>query len=464
MAHVAQGNLSTRRAGCRARGCVGRRVLVAVGVLLPSVWGVLPFVPTCLRPSVPSAVAAPPADEADERFTVIKAGKIITNAGKDIRDGVIVIANGKIRNVGSGIEYPGNAEVIDAHDRVVMPGIILAQTRYGLSGYDRNGVHSNYNVSEEWTIDDEALRRMLDAGVTAAAFIPAGQGIPGLAAVYRTGGPAEQRLLVPSAYLRSSADKRVLLDSFAKAQAEIDKVDKAKKDFEEQQKKAAATQPAPASQPAPPPGSQPASAPSPVVAAQQVFSPPPIDPKMQGLVDLLQKKEGAWIWLELRSASEFVHLADVLKKHPVAYAYGGRNFVQSDLYRVVDKLGDAKARIALFPTVNRVPYSIERYPLVQQLADAGCEVSLLPQGDFPQEFERLRTRTAELVREGWAREAALKALTLNPAKLLGIEKRFGSIEKDKDADLIFLDADPLRPGSDVREVMIGGTIVRKVTK
>ena len=50
----------------------------------------------------------------DEAFVVIKAGKIVTMAGDDIRDGVIVIVNGKVRAVGKGLDYPGNAKIIDA--------------------------------------------------------------------------------------------------------------------------------------------------------------------------------------------------------------------------------------------------------------------------------------------------------------------------------------------------------------
>jgi len=71
-------------------------------------------------------------------------------------------------------------------------------------------------------------------------------------------------------------------------------------------------------------------------------------------------------------------------------------------------------------------------------------------------------RIALLVREGWTRAEALKAVTLHPARLLGLDSRLGSIEKDKDADLIFLDADPLDPLARVREVMIAGEIVRRV--
>ena len=70
-------------------------------------------------------------------------------------------------------------------------------------------------------------------------------------------------------------------------------------------------------------------------------------------------------------------------------------------------------------------------------------------------------RIAGLVREGWPRDEALKATSLFPARLLGLDARLGSVEKGKEADLIFLDADPLDPRARVREVMIGGEIVRR---
>jgi adenine deaminase len=79
-------------------------------------------------------------------------------------------------------------------------------------------------------------------------------------------------------------------------------------------------------------------------------------------------------------------------------------------------------------------------------------------------LDELRTRLAELVRAGLPRDAALKAVTLNAAKLLGIQDRLGTVEKGKDADLIFLDGDPLGPETRVTRVMIGGDIVWEAPK
>jgi imidazolonepropionase-like amidohydrolase len=53
---------------------------------------------------------------------------------------------------------------------------------------------------------------------------------------------------------------------------------------------------------------------------------------------------------------------------------------------------------------------------------------------------------------------ALKAITINPAKLIGMETRIGSIEPGKDADLVLFDGDPFDIQSRVQKVFIDGHI------
>ena len=180
------------------------------------------------------------------------------------------------------------------------------------------------------------------------------------------------------------------------------------------------------------------------------------------LVDLIQKKADVFALLELNNASDFVQMSDVLKKFDIAHHYLARNGQQADFAYVVAKLGEQKPKIILQPVINRTPFSAERLHLVRMLSQAGCEVSLMPLNDSAREHERMLGRIANLVREGWARSEALKAVTLHPARLLGLDTRLGSIEKGKEADLIFLDADPLDPLARVREVMIAGEIVHRV--
>ncbi|MFW6264736.1 MAG: amidohydrolase, partial [Bacillota bacterium] len=59
-------------------------------------------------------------------------GKIMTMAGKVIEKGTILIENGRIKDIGSDIEIPSQAEIIDVSSKVVFPGIIDAHTHLGI--------------------------------------------------------------------------------------------------------------------------------------------------------------------------------------------------------------------------------------------------------------------------------------------------------------------------------------------
>ena len=66
-----------------------------------------------------------------------------------------------------------------------------------------------------------------------------------------------------------------------------------------------------------------------------------------------------------------------------------------------------------------------------------------------------------LVKAGLPREVALKAVTLGPAELLGIDKTHGSLEKDKVANLLIFDGDPLTTGSRLERVVVEGRVVHE---
>lgn len=274
--------------------------------------------------------------------------------------------------------------------------------------------------------------------------------------IVRTAGKPEERTLLSPAYLLVTNEKAEFKSGLKRAKEEIEKVEKARKDFEEKQKQAeqaakAASQPAagqPSSQPA---ASQPAS--------QPAFKPPDIDPAHQALVDLIQKKDGIFAMIEMGTASDYLHMADLLKDYEIARHFRLNYVVQSDFYRVAAQMGEHNEKLIMVPLLNHIPNSVERIHMIKEYSDAGCEVSIVPVNDSEREFRSVLPRVAELVRRGWSRELGLKSVTLHPARLLGIDKRVGSIEKGKDADLIFLDADPFDPFVKVRKVMIRGEVV-----
>lgn len=491
------------------------------------------------------ATLAPAASAQSYRpeMTVIRAGKVITVAGREIDNGEIVIEDGEITLVGVALEVPSYATVIEARDQTVMPGLIHAGTRAGLDNYRRTGINADKLAASDVMPDRYDFEPWLRAGFSAVAFLPPGDNIPGRASVFRTGGPSDSQILRRRGYIRVSftdlpGDKRTLTTAITRARAEIKKVEDARAQWDrEQAERRRAEQQQQQQNPEGGEGgsgqrarpaaaeaqngnagnnAQPAEAPT--------FTPPEIEPTLQPFVDLLQQREGVLMVLEFVQAAGLPHLDDALAtalrpdpppqaqpqqgrrgqqpqqpqrggaqqqqrgqggqapaappanafKPPETLAHAirltrldrgfnwdrvtffGSPAMWSDYTHIVDELASRGVPIILTPDMVFLPQTVTRYNLAGELADRGAELIFVPrfEGGFGPEL--FLNQLAVLVREGLSREAALAGVTRNPARLLGISARVGTIERGKQADLVFLSGDPLDPHSRVTRVMIAG--------
>ena len=68
------------------------------------------------------------------------------------------------------------------------------------------------------------------------------------------------------------------------------------------------------------------------------------------------------------------------------------------------------------------------------------------------------------VRGGLDNRKALRTLTLDAAKLLGVDHRVGSLEAGKDADVLILDGDPLHYATFVTTALVNGKVVYEKAK
>lgn len=418
----------------------------------------------------------------DDVTVIVRAGRVITAAGEIHEPGMVVIEEGRVKVVGSKVEHPGPIRFVDAPGETVLPGLVLLASRHGLESYSLGGLQAARKASDEVLLEEIDLEPLLEAGITTVAFIPPGSGITGSASAYHTAGDSSARLLAGKAYLRISMDnpgthKGLLRNAIESAKKEIEKVKKAREEWEKKRKEAEAkkkaTPPAPEEKkepPKPPPPRPPQQAPTPpkkdadsgkAPAVPEKFTPPKINPNLQPFVDILEGRPGTRLVFELSGPSDLLHLDDVLEEYPKVKAHGYTLSAaySSDYREVASSLGERKALVALAPVITQVPYTVQMMSVPAELAQAGCEIAFLPRSDSPGEYAALRQRAAELVRAGLSRETTLRALTLVPAKLLGLDKRIGSLEKGKEADLVFLDGDPLNPLTRVTRVMVSGRIV-----
>jgi imidazolonepropionase-like amidohydrolase len=134
----------------------------------------------------------------------------------------------------------------------------------------------------------------------------------------------------------------------------------------------------------------------------------------------------------------------------------------AEAYRLIDEIKSADAEIILHATMARnggemVNMTRESAAI---LTAAGIRVSI--ESGYESYVPKTRIvlyEAAIAVAFGLPFDEGLKAITLNPAKLLGIDKRVGSIEEGKDADLVLYDGDPFEYLTHVCKVFIDGELV-----
>ena len=123
--------------------------------------------------------------------TAIKAGRVLTMSGDPVTDGVILIENGKIAEIGPEVEIPDNATVIEAGDSVAMPGFVDASAVAPIRG-DLNEqsleIKPSLRISNALDPKSKTLKRVVQTGVTTLLVSPGRQNvIGGLGAVDRVG-------------------------------------------------------------------------------------------------------------------------------------------------------------------------------------------------------------------------------------------------------------------------------------
>ena len=130
-----------------------------------------------------------------------------------------------------------------------------------------------------------------------------------------------------------------------------------------------------------------------------------------------------------------------------------------DWYQTMDLLKNRKLTVVLPPRLDTHPQNRDRVNVPRLLGDSGVEfVFSLSTGqtDYRAMQHNPLFPVSMLIKSGLTRQQALEALTIGPAKLLGLDKETGTIEVGKRADLVVFDADPFEASAGVQQVFIAG--------
>lgn len=130
----------------------------------------------------------------------------------------------------------------------------------------------------------------------------------------------------------------------------------------------------------------------------------------------------------------------------------------TECIQIMDELKSRDVPVVIGPTFgsrSKVEIFHKTFKSVVKAVQAGLTVSITSDHHVtPMKY--LPVYAALAVREGLSPEDALKVMTINPARILGIDNRLGSIEVGKDADIVVWSGDPLDARSHADQVFIGG--------
>lgn len=158
----------------------------------------------------------------------------------------------------------------------------------------------------------------------------------------------------------------------------------------------------------------------------------------------------------VNSAAEIRNLIRLKRQFPVRpIVVGG-----SEAWRVAPELAAAKIPVILNPLYN-LPNGFEDLGATlanaARLSAAGVEISFYdPQGSATHNQRLLPQLAGNAVANGLPYETALAALTLYPARMFGVDKELGSLERGKRADIVVWDGDPLETSTRPVDVYIDG--------
>lgn len=367
----------------------------------------------------------------------ITNGTIYTITDGIIPSGTVLMDGGKIVAVGCAIEIPEAAQVIDACGRMVTPGFIDVHTHMGIDEEINNIVGDDTNeMTDPLTPELRALdginfrdigfQDAHNAGIT-TVMITMGSAnvIGGTTTIVKTAGKnAKEMVVVPEAGLKMAFGenpKRVYGEN----------------------KKAPSTRMAT------------------MAIARQAF----ID--AQTYLDKkdherdLKKEHIAWALERKIPVRAHAHRADdIMTAISLRDEFNLDMVIEhcTDGHLIVEDLKEADVAVAIGPSLsNRAKVEMEHVTFKTPgiLAQAGLTVAIIT--DHPcTPIQYLPICAGLAVREGMSEEDALKALTINAAKILKLDQRLGSITPGKDADLVIWDNHPFEVKGRPVAVFING--------
>lgn len=359
----------------------------------------------------------------------------------------VLAENGKITAIGQNLIVPQDCEIIDATDKNVYPGFVEAHCHIGLDG---SGIGFEGDDCNEMTdiltpqlraIDginpmDPTFREAALAGITTVCTGPGSANVlGGTFTAIKTVGKRVDKMIVKKEVAMKCAfgenPKRCYKDKnnysrMSTASKLREMLLKAK----EYDRKVTA-------------------------AGEDESKLPPYDMNLEALRPVLHRE------LPLKAHAHQAN--DIFTALRIAQEFNVKLTLEhvTEGHLIVDELKDEPVPMAVGPSLTHASKFELRNKTFETpgiLAAAGCQVSIITDSPvIPQQYLPLCAGLA--IKSGMKEWDALKAITINAAKHIGIEDRVGSLEIGKDADILVMEGSCFEVSAQPEVVIIDGKVV-----
>ncbi len=393
----------------------------------------------------------------------IKGARIISVSQKDLPVGTILIENGKIKDVGREVKIPSGAVVIEGQGLTALPGFISPYSRIAAASESSAGSNAPSILAyDSFDPTDKRLESLLKYGFTTLGIYPSQGTVSGQGVVVKMREADKAGMVLEkSAYLRirmsrGTSTKKMLRGLFTKAKNYIaaeKSYQEAKKKYDAEKARRDAVKKKQAAEKKPSPeekktegGKKPPE--KPLVAPKAPKKP---DPNTMIYIRFLKGELPGVI--EISSPADLAHWDQIMK------AFSGlasrKTYVcQSNMFKAVDRIRKGKDRIAMAPEMTYIPYTRNRVNAPGEISSAGGQLVTRPVS-----YSRFLHQMGQMVKYGLPRKVALESFTLHAAEMIGLEKKIGSLEKGKDADVVLLTGDPFSFSTRISKVLVDGKVV-----
>ncbi|MGQ9805029.1 MAG: amidohydrolase family protein [Chlorobiales bacterium] len=357
-----------------------------------------------------------------------------------IENGTLVVQNGKILAVGQNVSIPADATRIDASGKIITAGFVDTHSHIGGGdgGDASSPIHPSVRILDAIDVRNDTFKKALAGGITTVNVMPGSGHLLSGQTVYlklRNANTVSQMLFcnddtkeicggIKMANGTNPMRGGVFPGTRAKSAAMIRSVFIKAQDYQKKLKDA---------------GGNPDKLPK-------------RDLELEALVEVLEGK---------RIVQHHTHRADdILTVLRIAKEFGYKVVLHhvSEGWKVANEIADAKVPcsiIVIDSPGGKLEASELRYETGGILEKAGVDVAFHTDDGITD--SRLFMRSAAFgVRAGMSEQKALEGLTLAGARMLGLEKRVGSLEVGKDADFVILSGNPFSVYTKVLETWVEG--------